>query len=357
MATVKKICPSSFPKICVCGDDLGKKWYVDYKATDGTRVRIYKGINIHKNQADRIKAAQAIIKDLQSKNPQIGKPPIIQALYKFLDAKKHLKKKSRAQYQSRVTRFENYYKGGKFEYKQAEAFLDFLIHSEGLAATTRNEMRSFFKSVFTWLVDRGHWHLNPFQLTESIPASPSPYRYFQKSDIKRLKRIISSRDPELWLFCQFIYYTFIRPGELRQMKASDILWDEMKLLVRKEVSKNRKDQYVRIPLAFFPVVENCFEEAYPNHYLFSRSQGPGPKMVGENNMGNRHRSILKEAGYTGKFVLYSWKNTGAVQFIMSGGRMKALQLQMRHHSLDQTDQYIRELGVEQMPDIDLFPEI
>ena len=358
MATVKKICPSSYPGIFTCKGDLSKTWYVEYKATDGSRVRIYKGLGKENTAEERMEIAQKIIDDLLSKNPKIGKPPMIQALYVFLEGKQHLGKKTYSQYKSRLQKFEKYYKGETFQLRDADAYLRYLSEIEKLSPTSRNDHRAFFRRAFAWLVKRKYWKINPFEDTDPIPAHTTPYRYFQKSDIKRLKRIISQRDPELWLFCQFIYYTFIRPGELRKMKVSDILWDDMKFLIRKEVSKNGKQQYVRIPQAFYPVLENHYIEAYPDHYLFSKSGGPGSTMIGTNNMGNRHRPILRESGYTGgKFVLYSWKHTGGVQFILAGGRLKALQLQMRHHSLDQTDQYVRELGVEQMPDIDLFPEI
>lgn len=56
-------------------------------------------------------------------------------------------------------------------------------------------------------------------------------------------------------------------------------------------------------------------------------------------------------GFSNRFSLYSWKHTGAVRCVKSGMSLKSLQLQMRHHSLDQLNEYLRELGVLQMEDI------
>lgn len=357
MATVKKIFPGSAPKAYTADGDLRKTWFVYYTATDGKRVKITRGINTQQTEEGRMQVIDAIIADLLRMNPHAGKPELVLALYRFLDSKRTRRPKTYAQYQSRVRKFETYYRGGEFGLRQADRYLDYLTEKEGLSAVSRNDTRQFFLSAFDWLMKRGLWPENPFRGTEKISATKTPYRYFQKTDIKRLRRIISARDPELWLFCQFVYYTFIRPGELRQVKVSDILWDDMKIVLRKEVSKNRKQQYVHIPLAFFPILENAFGDSFPGHYLFGRGGGPGVRMVGANNFSQRHRNILREAGYQHPYVLYSWKHTGAVQFVRSGGSMKALQLQLRHHSLDQVDQYLRDLGVQDMPDLDLFPEI
>ena len=50
-------------------------------------------------------------------------------------------------------------------------------------------------------------------------------------------------------------------------------------------------------------------------------------------------------------MLYSWKHTGAVMAVKAGIHIKQLQIQLRHHSLDQVDQYLRDLGVSDLSDL------
>lgn len=302
---------------------------------------------------ERYERADEIMVDLRRRFPFIKKPAIVQHLYAYVEARR-LRKKTRQTYISRVKRFESWYKGGRFESAQAQAFLDAMTQ-EGLNGTTRNNYRQFYSSAFSWMVKRGLWSQNPFSDTDRVPGRYTPYRYFQGPQIRRLKRVISERDPELWLAVQFIYYCFIRPGELRMLKVSDLLWDERKILLRSEISKNEKQEYVRIPAAFFEQVMERWGESSPANYLFQRPGERAPLPV--NEMGNRHREILRELGFEKGFVYYSWKHTGAVNFVRAGGNLKSLQVQLRHHSLDQVDAYIRELGVGDLPDIDTFPEI
>ena len=45
--------------------------------------------------------------------------------------------------------------------------------------------------------------------------------------------------------------------------------------------------------------------------------------------------------------MYSWKNTGLMLVVNRGGNIVSLQRQIRHHSLDQLNQYLREVGAIQ----------
>ena len=84
---------------------------------------------------------------------------------------------------------------------------------------------------------------------------------------------------------------------------------------------------------------------YPGHfYLFSSQKKPSIKGISKTWM-NVHYSKLVEPLNLGKeFTLYSWKHTGVVNAYKNGVDIKALQLQCRHHSVSQTDTYLKSLG-------------
>ena len=354
MAHLKKICPDSKLDFFTYDDDPTKEWFVWYRAIDGSRCKIYKGINRKGMTIEqRYIAAKNLIEEVRKKFPYVPKADLVIYLHQYVDSK-NLRKKSRQSYKSHIKALEDWYKGGRFRNKDA---IDFLEHlkEKGNGDSTRHKYRQFFISAFSWMEKKNLWPENPFIDTDPIKARHTPYRYFQKPQMRELKRVISHRDPELWLFVQFIYYCFIRPGELRMMKVSDIIWDEKKLLLRSGISKNWKQQYVRIPDAFYPQVEEMWIDRSPGAFLFQRAGERSPLPI--NEMSNRHRKILRELDYGKGFALYSWKHTGAVSFVRAGGNLKSLQLQLRHHSLDQVDAYIRDLGVGDMPDINTFPEI
>jgi len=55
------------------------------------------------------------------------------------------------------------------------------------------------------------------------------------TDIEEYMRV---HDSELFLFTRFIYYTFIRPGELRLIRINDLRLKDKYLFVKGEISKN-----------------------------------------------------------------------------------------------------------------------
>ena len=53
----------------------------------------------------------------------------------------------------------------------------------------------------------------------------------------------------------------------------------------------------------------------------------------------------------------SWKHTGAGTFVKNNGNLKDLQTQLRHHSLDQVNDYLKDMGVYQSEFIKNLPSI
>jgi len=356
MTTNKKIYSQDQLKVYDAGGDTSKQWFVYYYEA-GKRKRVYGKINASPIAADRYQA----IKELEATllNPEPQRKRVIQLLHEYVEHKKaSLRRKTWMDYRSKLKTYEAFYTGGPVTIREADAFSDYLIEVKGLHFTTHNDYIRFLRGAFAWLVKRGRYDQNPFLNCEYKKAVSTSAFYFQPQQIQELKEVLKERDPTLWLFVQFIYYCFTRPGELQFMKVSDILWEDRLLLLRPEISKNKKQQYVRIPDAFYPTVFKAFHGCTSGNYLFGKGDMAGPDHLGFNTMGNRHRKILRSLKYPKGYVLYSWKHTGAVMAVKAGIHIKQLQIQLRHHSLDQVDQYLRDLGVSDLSDLaESFPGI
>jgi len=168
----------------------------------------------------------------------------------------------------------------------------------------------------------------------------------QVASKKILKDYLTKNEPQLWLFVQFIYYCFIRLGELLYLKIADIDFDEAKVLIRGEISKNKKSQYVIIPQQFYKeLIELKIQTYHPNFYIFGKHGIPSAEKHRKDYFSKRHTQITRSLGISNMYSLYSWKHTGAIDVIKAGINVKDLQLQLRHHSLEMVDVYLRSLGV------------
>lgn len=84
---------------------------------------------------------------------------------------------------------------------------------------------------------------------------------------------------------------------------------------------------------------------YPgNFYIFGR-YCPSEKRVGRDHYSKAFRKILDHLKIGHDWSMYSWKHTMNQRAAMSGIPVRELQIQNRHHSLDQMNEYLKGLTV------------
>ena len=238
----------------------------------------------------------------------------------------------------------------EFSAAHAYTYMD-TIASENKGPCTWNNYRNILKTFFFALMHRGYINKNPFVEIKPIPAPPKSHVAFTTAQQIKITKHLSVLHPRLLLYCSFIYYCFIRPGrELRNLKIKYIDFANRKIMVPAAIAKNGKTMWVVIPDQFYDFL-NTFnlQEEDPEKFIFSNDFYPGFTPIKNDKASKMHKTILDDLRIpTGRngCTLYSWKHTGASRYAMAGTNLKDLQLQLRHHSLEEVDIYLRSLGVE-----------
>ena len=257
--------------------------------------------------------------------------------------------RTREHYESAVNVLLAYLDGRELTQASLEAFLQSILDTRH--PTTYNKYVASLQRLLT-----GAGYAFYFEDIKKAKAISTPARYFQRHQAKILLRRIDEQDPELGLFVRFLYYCFIRPKELRFLKVGDVLLEEGEIRVPGSISKNLKTQFVAIPNPFISALRFLYEES-PGDLIFP-SPVDSSKPLSKNNMYKRHKKILDGLNFGPGYTLYSWKHTGAVMAAKAGISVKELQMQLRHHSLDETDKYLRQMGVKDLSNLrDRFPGI
>lgn len=318
--------------------DISKKWFV-YWYEGRKRVKKYGDINQQPTPEARMKAARQLISQLKSEIVRrVSKTE--DTLQGYLQANAtRWRPRTREQYHSLVNVLLAHLAGRELTQGLLAAFLESILLTRH--PTTYNKYIDILRRIC-----RGAGLYFDFEGIERAKASSSPARYFQQHQARRLLSHIDQADPELGLFVRFLYYCFIRPKELRMLRVGDVLLEEGDIRVPGEVSKNTKTQFVAIPAAFRPSLNFLYEKPAAD-YIFPSPQDAS-KPISKNNMYRRHKAILDELRFGQGYTLYSWKHTGAVMAAKAGISVKELQLQLRHHSLDETDKYLRQMGVKDL---------
>lgn len=336
MSVEKKFCVKIYPE----DFSLDKKWFVYWNITEkGRRVRKkkYGDINSFSSFSDRMKAAIKLKDSIL--NEYSGNNSVKKDAYQFIsDLQPTWRKKT---YQTIKSKLDTFYTAhGDHTPTKESMSVFFTSLKKRLHATTYNDYLRQLKMIFG---DYPEW----FEEIKKLKNICTPARYFQRHQVKRLHKYMMEHDPELWLFCMFQYYCFIRPNsELRLMKVGDLMLDENKILVPGNISKNKKSEYVVVPNVFRKQLEH-YKYCNANEYLFPHPDD-STKPRSYNHFGNKHRKVLKALGFSSEYKLYSWKHTGAVSCIKANINIKELQIQLRHHSLEEVDKYLRQLGVSDL---------
>ena len=110
-----------------------------------------------------------------------------------------------------------------------------------------------------------------------------------------------------------------------------------------------------IPESFRRVIAESNEFNSEGEYLFQSRNKEKP--VSKNVMGSRYRNLTKDLKLGKDFTLYSWKHSGVVAAYNAGIDIKTIQSQCRHHSLEQTDIYLKSLGLNVNLGVNKIPEL
>jgi integrase len=345
-------------------DNLSKKWYILYyvknKAGKVQTKKVYGGINRFKTVDARKKAAASLIKKLEKLTTDAYVPA-----YKFYDAsnilyeglenlRPRLRHKSYLTYHSKLDNFIAWLKAQRInnikdiDGKVLTMFLNYLLDQKKSAAT-HNAYLTTIKRLF---IVSG-LSVDGFKSNKKIRKDSKPALYFQKHHIEMLRPVMQQQDPQLWLFCQCIYYTLIRPGELRELKIADIDFEMGLITITSDLSKNKKTEKVAIPHELLRVFTDNKLYAYPpDYYIFGSAGEPSDFKRRKDHFTKKHHQLLLQLKFdTNKYKLYSWKHTGAVGMVKNGIHIKQIQQQGRWHSLDQVNEYLRSLGVNELGDL------
>jgi integrase len=327
------------PKIVDYGGDLKKRWFIDYFENDKLKRRWIPAKPIH-NRTDRAnKELQLILKKFYK--PFSNYNGIEKAILKMKLAQKTIStyKVVLSQLKEQFPDFINIYPND---------FKDYLIEKYEHPKTVNNKL-SNVKAVFSFALENEFINENPFDKIKLLPHNENSEMYFPFSEYERsilepeLKEI-----PELFLFTRFIYFTFSRVKEIRNLQVKDI--DLRTRTIRLKPDNVKTNRFLVKPMVkplIDLILENKILENPSNHYVFGYNLKSGFRNCQFNLPTTLHREILKKTGIyrENETSLYGWKHTGNINAYLKGMDIKLIQKINGHSSLETTEVYLRKLGL------------
>lgn len=275
---------------------------------------------------------------------------------KYLNDKKDLK--SYKNYESRVKNITDWL--GELDMPlQAQTVVDedvkkFIAHykAKGNGARELNNKREFINSLFIWGISKELITNNPVKKTKKQKEYGVQRATFSHLHLREMWETWKVENIELYNASRFLFYSFIRPGEMVQLLTSDIDLRTMKIKVRGEVGKTGLG-YVKITPPLFEVLKNMgFLERRGAGYLFEDADG---SPVPEGRWTKWFKIYRDENKLPEQYKFYCFKHSGVREHYLSGNNLLWIQAQCRHKDLATTIHYLQTgLGLDTHND---FPYI
>lgn len=232
-----------------------------------------------------------------------------------------------------------------FTVVHAMAYSDHLT-KEGKKGRGFNNYRSVIKVFFNMMLDREVITRNPFSKIKPAKITEAEILPFQDMELKTIREHLKANDYNLYIFCQFVFYTLARPIELIHLQVKHIDLSRGKINIPAIASKNRKSRSCNIPPGLRVVLNDWLKFESVNDYLFGYGLSISPKpLLRRNSVTEKHKEVLNELEFEGKISLYSWKYSGIINAYLAGISIEEIRQQAGHSSVVITQIYMQKLGL------------
>lgn len=344
-------------KVYPADKSLAKQWFVEYYNPNGGR-NLKKYVSVKLNSLEEREAALIdILQTIQQEwkteaGAVVTGYKLLNDLDKVLQYRMSgLRKKTQSGYSCYFTSFKNFYvrRGRNLPFEQLGLEYVIYLKSKGLKNKTINNHKksfnSFFKDLKTYFSDR--YGTNPFEPIRALPEDSVTKSYFTVRQVQQIKDMLVEYEPQLWVACQIMYYCFLRPNEIRELRVGNIDFERKQFQLSGSQTKNRSNNTVPIPDVLLQQLQ--YVRSKPKDYFVMGINGyPSSVMLGRDQLSKLHKKYLTKLGIKGNFSFYSWKNTGALQLVRNGTHIKVISMLMRHSSIEITDLYLKSLGIDDL---------
>jgi integrase len=346
-------------KVCTCKGDLRKQWYVWYyigEESDKLKLRKKYIPNDIKDYHSRFAYAMELQELINiglkkaGKQPREATPLISQAFEQILEWKaSHCRPRTMDSYRSASRMFLQELRPGKMKINElssalVSSTLEKISVKRKWKPKTYNLNVSYLKTLVDRAVEREWIETNPFAKIKALPETEVIVRLWSEQDLETFFNYTEQNAYGLYITAQLIYKCGLRPMEISMLRVENIDFTASLIWVEGYGAKNRKRQPVTLPKRLAEELKE-YVQGYEKHdFLLSTHPTPG-KNVGRNYISRKFAELKEQLGLHPDLNIYSLKHTGALMMDSMGLTPKEIQEQLRHHSIAQTDQYMRRLKI------------
>ena len=224
-----------------------------------------------------------------------------------------------------------------------DEFLDWVWVDRGKSVRTRDNYLTWIRTFTKWMVEKGYITEDPaagIRMIRGHRKAEKNRTVIPKDAMLRLRAYLEEHDRNFLLACYILYYCYVRPKEMSDLKLENISVMKGTIFIPAAVSKNKKDAVVTIPDHVMHLMIDLKVLEHPNGwFLFSFDCRPGPEHRLPKYFCDMWKKVATALKFPAEWKFYSLKDTGITDQIRAGRDLIEVRDQARHYSLEQTDIY------------------
>lgn len=235
-----------------------------------------------------------------------------------------------------------------FNRVHALEFLQYAREERGVSNRTYNNYLKQLRLFFEWAIGHCYCKEDPFKLIKTRKKESKKRRVISLEQRTIIFNYLRDRDPAFLLFIELVYFSLMRPMEIRRCLVNQINLDEHYIEIPEEQAKCWKMRHAPLSDELVERIRG-YLNAYPhtaNSHLFSTGFRPGSKPIGAKSVQLRWMDMRKELDLPEEYVIYSLRDSGIVDMLHAGVDELTVMHAAGHHDLSTTSIYADHIDVE-----------
>lgn len=259
-------------------------------------------------------------------------------------------------YNSYMNQFINYIKEKNLiktyvnEWKKSD--IEEYINSrkrKGIKITSLNNNISFIKKMFAWAFEEDYIKKN---ITENIKkiknTEYTERKIYSDAELRKIADYLEKNDFDFYVFTQLVFSCFLRPIEIQRLQVHNIDFENKKIVIGGEKTKNHKKRIIVIPLEMWNKTHKFWEQIKhlnKDMYLFGEDFKPSKQQIAYPNTSTvKWNKIKEELNLPKECLLYGLRHTGITKLLENKNLTpNEVRLHTGHESIQMLERYGRHI--------------
>lgn len=224
----------------------------------------------------------------------------------------------------------------------AVEYIDTWYNTSKASTRTYNNMVKGYRTIWSWLVEKNYAASNPFNDIKLKKKTEKKRELVTPEERRQISTYFDALNQGMLLVCKLVYYSLIRPKEIRMIRVRDVHVAEGYITVDGDVAKNHHTRYAAINQDIVnTMLAIGIDQAKPDDYLIGRDFTPCPTISVERQYMRQFTKARSALRLKDTVQLYGLRDTGITDLLHAGVDPLTVQKLADHSSLDITSIYTR----------------